>query len=163
MPIGTSGTLSQYQEKRQRVSYWSIPGLKDRRKPSDPGPSGPAGGERQPAPPLDQQRRQLSLSARVARVPFRGALWQVRHNRFQKELFSCDGTRARAKRVRGGLNVAACSSTAQRVPEFGFPYGAGPLLTLSHPTAPLVPAGPSGRFSLGALGPEGVCWSPWGI
>jgi hypothetical protein len=64
------------------------------------------------AVPLERQRNSRSLSARVARNEphVRGALSQVHQNRFHKDRFRCGGTRARAKRVQGGPNVAACSS-----------------------------------------------------
>ena len=84
----------------------------------------------------------------------RGALWQVLQNRFQKDQFRCGGTRARARRVRGGVN-APVWGPSQRVAhwkrreylrspgvlmaEAAGPIRSGSLLTPLHPCLLLSP------------------------
>jgi hypothetical protein len=106
------------------------------------GISRPAG-KQPPALPLDQQRNGRPSRPESRGSHLRGALWQVRQNRFHRDRFRCGGTRARAKRVRGELNVAACSSRSARGP--------------GEPTLPLPPAGPAGRSLPGAF------WDPKGV
>jgi hypothetical protein len=135
------------------------PVLKDRREPSSLGPTGWRR-NKIPAPPSERQRNSCP------HWPCRGGLTSAAHcgkfarTDFTKTGFAAAGTRARAKRVRGGLNVAACSSAAHGLLE-------GPILSGSpshplHPNARLVASGtrggPRGRFCRGFWG-QGVCWS----
>jgi hypothetical protein len=98
-----------------------------------------------------------------------------RQSRFHKDRFRRGGTRARAKRVREGLNVAACSSLAQGSPSLS------PIRSRSHShplhanAPPLLAARPGGRFcrqvsfskrtlarsgeAAPGLWPQRACWS----
>jgi hypothetical protein len=81
---------------------------------------GPSGCRRHstPALPLEQQRNSCLYRSASRGSHVRGAFWQVRQNGFHKDGFRCGGTRARAKRVRGGLWLAVSGpiSVGRRVP-----------------------------------------------
>jgi hypothetical protein len=89
------------------------------------GTSGPAGGQHTGAG-IRAAATQLSLSTRVVRVPCPQRTLASPPEPISKRRFRCGGTRARAKRVRGGLNVAACICLAASGPR-GSIFARGPL------------------------------------
>jgi hypothetical protein len=160
-PSASASRPSSTSALDRHVANWPAPDGRDRRKPSAAHWfSGPAGATRHRAAtlPLERQRNSCPYRPASRGSHIRGALWQIRQNRFHRDGFRCGGTRARAERVRGGLNVAACSSLAQGSRSLS-PIRSGSLLTHRTPKLALPPAGTCRSIFAGGLWTRRVCWS----
>jgi len=142
-------------ERGGNGSILAPPGRKDRRKPSAAhwAPADlPA--EQDAGFAIRAAAKQLSYRPASHEPHVRSALWQVRQNRFHKDRFRCGGTRARAKRVRGGLNVG-CSSHSSCQRDRGIDF-AGPL----RPEGCASPVGRAGRSGARARRPRSCLYCP---